>query len=185
MNILYKEIENRRNVMVDIETLGRKPGFIILSVALVEFDIKTGKILKTLEKNLSLAESLKKDFKIDSDTLKWWLKQDPTLFRAMLEIPSYSIEDTLDEIIFFVKDGSPAFVWANSPSFDLSMLESYFDRYNKKTPWNYTHEMDLRTISNLNPSIRKGIKKENKDVLHDPLEDCKIQIETLKQIFYE
>ena len=105
MNILYKEIENRRNVMVDIETLGRKPGIIILSVALVEFDIKTGKILKTLEKNLSLAESLKKDFKIDSDTLKWWLKQDPTLFRTMLEIPSYSIEDTLDEIIFFVKDG--------------------------------------------------------------------------------
>jgi hypothetical protein len=185
MNIIYNEVEKRRNVMIDIETLGRKPGFIILSVALVEFDIKTGTVLKSLQRNFNLVESLSQGFKIEADTLKWWSKQNKELFLEMISIPPQKVEDVLDEIIFFIKDGSPAFVWANSPSFDLSMLESYFDKYNKKTPWNYTHEMDLRTISNLNPMIRKNLKKENKDVLHDPFEDCKIQIDTLKQIFYE
>lgn len=178
------KIEEKRNIMIDIETIGRKPGYVILSIAAVEFDIKTGTIIKSMCENFNLAQSLEAGFKIDSSTLKWWAKQDPEIFKQALTSGKNSNKDVLEYVTSFIKDGSSCFVWANSPTFDLSLLEAYYNHYKLKTPWNYTNEMDVRTISNLYPHIRTALKKESK-ALHDPLEDCRIQIETLKQIFYE
>lgn len=40
-------------------------------------------------------------------------------------------------------------VWANSPTFDLTMLEAEYKSIGIPTPWSYKEEMDIRTIRSL------------------------------------
>lgn len=40
-------------------------------------------------------------------------------------------------------------VWANSPTFDLTMLESEYRSIDMPTPWSYKEEMDIRTIRSM------------------------------------
>ena len=40
-------------------------------------------------------------------------------------------------------------VWANSPTFDLTMLESEFLSIGMPVPWSYKEEMDIRTIRSM------------------------------------
>lgn len=40
-------------------------------------------------------------------------------------------------------------VWANSPTFDLTMLESEYSSIGMEVPWSYREEMDIRTIRSL------------------------------------
>lgn len=40
-------------------------------------------------------------------------------------------------------------VWANSPTFDLTMLESEYRSIGMPVPWSYKEEMDIRTIRSM------------------------------------
>jgi len=173
-------MKEKNHVMIDIETLGRKPGSIILSIAAVEFDLN-GNIGETFYEHLNISESAKKGFILDPNTLKFWLNQDVEVFKEALKSSSMSISDVLMALRNFIRKNTGTYVWANSPSFDLALLESYYDAYEIPVPWFYTKEMDVRTISELQPEVRKKIKEEMGG-LHLPIQDCLIQIKTVCQI---
>jgi len=72
-------------------------------------------------------------------------------------------------------------VWANSPAFDLVLLKSAYKVCKMKAPWHFRDEMDVRTLDNLFPKVRKNISF--KGDKHVALDDCYHQIKYLSSIF--
>ena len=174
-----------QNVMIDIETLGTKPGCVILSIGAVRFDIKTGKIGSKFYKKIDLNDSMNHGFSIDSNTLKWWIEkskevQDEAFFGKT------KLVDAIKHLINFLNKDD--ILWANSPSFDLNILEYTYKTLFKdpimglklnKYYWNPFNQRDVRTIASIDDfKTKKSILKKNHDkVLHNPIDDCLIQIE--------
>ncbi|HLO43882.1 MAG TPA: 3'-5' exonuclease [Leadbetterella sp.] len=170
-------------LMVDLETLGTKPGAVILSVALVEWNWK-GEIGKKGVFKFPLAESVSIGFMIEPGTVDWWNRQDKQAFAEALD---YELGDgDFNAMIrFFQSSGDVEMsVWGNGARFEFGLLAEYFEKRNIALPWKHTMERDVRTIVSLLPEVKKmwnfvGNK-------HNPLDDCENQIgylvETLKNL---
>ncbi|MCP9764488.1 3'-5' exonuclease [Lacihabitans soyangensis] len=173
-------------LIVDLETLGTKPGAVILSVALVEWNWK-GEIGKKGVFKIPLAESVAKGFVIEPETVKWWNEQDKIVFAKALNasVPTNMSGTILSEMMNFFADvmGEKTGVWGNGSSFDLVLLKEYFDGFGYHTPWNPRIERDVRTIVSLLPEVKREWKFEG--TKHDPVDDCLNQIgylvETVKR----
>ncbi|WP_437918957.1 3'-5' exonuclease [Sphingobacterium sp. LRF_L2] len=162
--------------MIDIETLGTRPYSVILTVAAVRFDSKTGIVGDTFYDRISVKNSLENEFVTDADTLKWWGTQPSETMREAFCGES-SVENAMVGLMDFVGDNSDTRVWANSPSFDLSLIRNACERLLIHVQWNYGQERDVRTLSNLNPEIRYTVPFVGNK--HDALADCRHQIKYL------
>lgn len=157
--------------MIDIETLGTKPGCPILSLGAVEFDTRTGKTGKKFYENLSLKSNLEEKLKIDPDTLKWWFSQSYEARNVLFknEIDLKNALDLFSEFVNFKYE-----VWGNSARFDFGILEYAYNKIKMPLPWYFWQENDVRTISKLRPEIKKNFI--HRDTKHIALSDCYRQI---------
>lgn len=135
------------DMMIDIETLGTKPGATVLSVGAVTFD-RAG-----LRDSFYREFELKPQFEdchppmhVDASTLKWWMEQNikPPIYVG----EPYSIRN-ISEANRWIKSRIPEtrYVWANSPQFDLVLLEVLFCRLrlDETPPWTHRQLRDMRT----------------------------------------
>lgn len=173
-------MDSKKNVMIDIETLGTSFDSVMLSCSLVRFDIETGETFEELEVYFDLEESIKEGFQVNVKTLKWWLEQDIQVLKKQLK--DNSCLESLNDISKFIDNTDS--VWGNSASFDLGILGNYYDTFNIERPWNFWNENCVRTVSNLNPQIKWDTEFVGDK--HNPIDDCKHQIkylvETLKSL---
>lgn len=166
--------------MVDIETLGTKPGAIILAIGAVEFDIETGKTGREFYANIDLQTSINYGFELDTNTLKWWMNQSNEA-RSHLFVDEISLGDAL---LSFgnMFNGTDYFVWGNSNRFDLGLLEEAHNKAGFLIPWDYRKERDVRTLVSLRPNIKENyIHKDGVD--HSALSDCYKQIGYCSEIW--
>lgn len=179
--------------MLDIETLGRDPGAVILSIAAVEFDLETGKTGKEFYSKIQLEDSVKHGFEINPATLRWWLEQDPAVLKENITIPKgteslSTVQAVMSELVaHFEYVYSPeVHVWGNSNRFDMGILIPYIKKVTDRPLWKYSKERDVRTLVSFNPDIKgectEQAKKDGKD-LHNPIVDCKLQIEYCSRIY--
>ena len=90
---------NLGHLMIDIETLGINisKNIVILSIAAVEFDLKTGELGREFYERVDIQSCLDLGMKVDASTLFWWLKQNPIskneLFNGCLLYTSPSPRD--------------------------------------------------------------------------------------------
>ena len=143
-------MENREDVMIDIETLGTSFDSVMLSCSLVKFDIDTGEISDELTVYFDLQQSIDKGFKINAGTLQWWLTQNSDVFAKQFK--DEMAHDSLYAIQRFINEDAK--VWGNSASFDLGILGNYFKEYEIHQPWKFWNEMCVRTVCNINPSAK-------------------------------
>lgn len=117
-------------VMVDIETLGTSDNSVVLSVGAVKFD-HNFEVIATYERTLPATyqhESLGRV--VAMSTLKWWFDQ--TVLNGNVPPIDQNDQgaewDTLSEFARtyhdFLADPTVTEVWANSPDFDIDMLDS-------------------------------------------------------------
>lgn len=165
------------HLMIDLETLGTKPGSVFLSIAAVQFNIKTGATGKIFKENISLDSALEAGLTIDSATIKWWFTQRREIFMLMFDRPAH-LHNVLVSFEDFIQENSIKHVWGNSPRFDLGILEAAFNKYNMPLPWKFYDELDFRTIKTLWPQFVLPVLI-NRAEDHDPLYDCEKQIKVL------
>ena len=170
-----------KDLMVDIETLGVSNNSVILSLAAVEFNKSTGETGKKFYKKISIESCLEAGLVIDADTLQWWMEK-PNKVRAELFKGSIHLQRVLELFNSFMA-GKNYKVWANSPAFDLVLLKSAYKSCKMKEPWHFRDEMDVRTLDNLLPKVRKNTSF--KGDKHNALDDCYHQIKYLSSIFRE
>lgn len=165
-----------KDIMIDIETVGTDPYSVILAIAAVKFDIRTGEVGEQFYRTIDIKSSRKAGLSFDFDTLWWWMGQDENV-RNMVFNGKEALVNVLLDLMLFIGDDKEVEIWANSPSFDLSLIQNACERVDIETIWRYWQERDVRTISNLLPDIRKNMKREG--AAHHPVSDCIHQINYL------
>lgn len=181
----------RVDIMVDIETLGKKSNSTIFQIAAIAFDIKTGETIDTF--NLVADISRNGDnMVVDGDTLQWWLNTDALLLKKLLtEHDNISSENMLRQfhawITCFENDKrkrEDIYLWGNGILFDNKMIQQQLNQLRGfDYPIHYKNDRDVRTILDLASAKTGFSEKQLKAIHHNPLliahdaiDDCKQQI---------
>lgn len=153
--------------MIDIETLATDADAVIIQIGATVFPI-THQEKNTMVSlppdflcNVSATDQINLNRKIDPKTVAWWL--DETTVDARVSVfdrhTMRSFEDALGILngyIATVKDisiknqFSTYGVWANSPTFDLSIIRHAMKQVGIEPSWSYSREYDVRTIKQIN-----------------------------------
>lgn len=165
--------------MLDIETLGTRPGCVVLSLGAVEFD-DTGTFGKEFEIVIDVENATAWGLKIEPRTVMWWMEQNEVARKKISE-PGEGLSEALEAFVkaFRWKDAQ---VWCNGASFDFPILDAAFDAVEMKKPWAYYNERCFRTIKGmLSKEVFDSLKVSPK-IAHSALEDAKAQALTLVNI---
>lgn len=171
-----------KHVMIDIETLGTDMTSVIISIAAVRFDIKTGEIGDYMNVNIDPNDCLNQGFTLSWDTIKWWMSQNDEAKKSLLSDDRVTLSEALMELYRFIyMNVTDVEVWGNGSTFDISTLEYAYSKLGMSKPWKYVNVRDVRTMVMLAPDIKREYKFDG--VKHDPLHDAYFQIGYLCEIY--
>lgn len=135
-------MEERIDVMIDLETLGTDPDCIILSIGVCGFDIMTGQIIRTLYNTISM-ESQDHIRTVSGGTIRWWMDQSKEAKQVFNE-SNYHLQSALYGLSTWLEPYST--VWGNGATFDISILEDAYAQHKIEIPWPLWNIRDVRTI---------------------------------------
>lgn len=184
----------RRDVMVDIETLGTGENSSIFQISAMSFDIKNGKIYDSI--NLIGDISKYDKLKVDGSTLKWWLNTDKELLSNLLNtgtLSEYELASEFQNFIvnqFTMFDNKDVYLWGNGILFDNAKLQKFLTKNGFVYPINYKNDRDVRTILEL-ASLKSGLPEQEikdsvtstKEIKHDALDDTRFQIRLVHKAY--
>lgn len=136
-------------IMIDIETLGIKPGAPIPTIGYCHFDWEGIHDSGTIAVNLEIDNIGKA---ADASTIKFWLRQgrdaiEKTFFRPEKDQHMWpSALGILAEQVAFGETEFGEGVWSNGPVFDLAHLEYWYAQLGGKPPWSHRSPRDCRTL---------------------------------------
>lgn len=174
------------DLMIDIETTGRRPGCAIIQIAAVPFNMNNGAVSKNVFKMaINLDSQFKNKFGYCPNTMGWWKKTNKALFDKLSnsEDNYVTVGKAFQEYFNSLEDHNKIRTWGNSARFDMGILEGWYMRaigFKFNAFWNTWLERDVRTLSCLRPDIKKGTKFEG--IKHDAIDDCKHQIKYCRKI---
>ncbi|EDW6355799.1 3'-5' exoribonuclease [Salmonella enterica subsp. enterica] len=178
------------NVMIDIETAGTGHHSAIISYGVAVFDLLTGKIIAEEYIRADWKEDcMFYDGKIDPLTIEWWMKQSSEARAELITHEEMLPPDEALMLLFeFIRkhcDDGPVYVWAKSPSFDLSLIKDAAERCaisSEEIPWKFWNERDVRTIEGLASQFNFPLPYGKADVTHHALEDVRGQIRNVSAV---
>jgi exodeoxyribonuclease VIII len=167
-----------KNVMVDLETLGTKPGSVILSIGAVFFSEEgLGEEFYCI---VNHADSVAAGLTEDASTLKWWQSQKPEAQKVLSDAKNEVIAKPLREaLVLFSKwlygeaGKKHLKVWGNGSDFDNVLLSSAFAVVGMATPWLFWNSRCFRTLKNLPGAELLAPKRVGTH--HNALDDAKTQ----------
>jgi hypothetical protein len=134
--------------MVDIETMGKRPGCAIVAIGAVAFNPIYGTIGETFERVISLPSCLEAGFHVDGETVMWWMKQNNDARGALMRDP-VPIALALSHFSIWFAEKQCGYIWGHGSTFDVSILEAALHVFSLKYPWQYNAIRDTRTLYEL------------------------------------
>ena len=146
----------RMDVMIDIETMGTRPGSAIVSIGAVAFDplgppvdAVSNTLPATFYRAVSLESCLEFGLTVDADTIMWWLRQTEAP-RAAIRHDTHHIAAALHDLRRFIeRHGARCRIWAHGASFDPVLLDHAYHAVGEPPPWEFRDVRDTRTIFDL------------------------------------
>ena len=141
------------NLMIDIETLGTKPGCVILSIAVVPFATPVKE--QTFYEKIDPRSCAKVGLVSDPATIAWWNKQDQAIKAEAMSGTKPLHETLLNLTAYLMQLGKPndIAVWGNGASFDVPLLEAAYEACNLTPYWKYYNSACYRTLKMLHPEV--------------------------------
>lgn len=164
--------------MIDIETLSVLPTASILTIGAIKFN-RRGKLpsldnMDTFYKRISLESCKRAKLHISEETIRWWKSQNEESKKEIFSPNDrYDLKQTLIELKNWIPKN--AYVWAQGPVFDITILENAYKQCNVEIPWKFYNVRDVRTVLDI-----CDICKETQ-VSHNALDDCFQQIKLLRK----
>ena len=178
----YYDMKNTTHIMLDIETLGKRPGSVILSIGAVK--IRENQIVDRFYRVLCAEEMEALGFTTEIETLKWWAKQSPEAIAEVFENDDerHPQEVARDFALFCsaFPSGEDVVVWSNGAAFDLAHMEEFYRRLDDPIPWHHWNQRCFRTLKSLYPWISTPPKF---GIDHHALDDAMHQAEHMLLIF--
>lgn len=163
------------DVMVDLETLGRRAGCVVLSIGAVGFG--PSGLGKECYLILSIRDQQDYGLHEDPETLAWWAKQSPEARRVLTEASASKLllRDALLQFNAYLEAHyriSQVKLWGNGSDFDLAILINLYAAAGLEAPWKFWNHRCFRTLKNFYPSIKGA---ERTGTYHNALDDAKTQ----------
>ena len=159
---------NIKNIMLDLETMGKGSNAAIIAIGAVRFD--DDGIVSNFYEVVDLQSSVDCGMTIDASTVMWWLKQSDSARSAITDANNV-LSLTVALRRFSAWMGDDAVVWGNGSDFDNVILSNAYKCCDLKQPWKYHNNRCYRTLKNLYPDItldRQGVH-------HHALDDASYQ----------
>ena len=162
------------NIMLDIETLGRRSDAAITQIGVAVFDIMSGRVIQCAELKIKESEWAANHRTFSGETVQWWMFQEE---HAKLNLCGGRLTqkealNSLSDIINQYQHENFR-IWTKG-SLDLNCLQSLYDDLELETPWKFWQPRDMRTLGDFVPMI-----KVNPTHPHSALEDAKSQVKQL------
>lgn len=142
-----------KHLMIDLETMDKKPTAAITSIGAVFFNPETGEMGEQFYQRVSLASSVDYDCTMGADTVLWWLRQSSEARSEMLNDDCLDLPLSLANLEAFVaeySDPSKVQVWGNGAAFDNVILRNAAEKCGFIEPlWFFWNDRDVRTIVEL------------------------------------
>ena len=167
------------DIMLDLETLGTRPGCVILTLGAVKFDpYSLQEPGPGIYFRVDVDEQTALGREVQEDTLAWWISQADDIREEDLgENDRVSLDTLYRDLNRFLVGANN--IWAQGPLFDFAILENLYRQMGWPTPWQYWQIRDSRTLFGVHGDPRvKG-----KAGLHNALEDCVSQATAVQQVY--
>lgn len=178
------------HLMLDIETMGKKPGAPVISIGAVFFSPDTGETGGEFYQVISLESCMSFGAVPDASTILWWMKQSAEARSGILVDDAVGLVEALEMFDSFIADnaanGSRSVqLWGNGSSFDCTLIEAAFELADIPFPighWNYR---DVRTVVEMGKAVglncRYDIPFEGDQ--HHALADARHQVKYVSAIW--
>jgi hypothetical protein len=183
-----------KHLMIDIETMGTKTGAPVMSIGAVWFDpegngwVPSYKALYVKFEPTEAIEFCKEG--LTADTILWWMQQNEAARSELTNKEgTVSVADgavALSEFILSESqraDRRDVYVWGNSDTFDIGLLQNLYEKLHMATPWNYGRDMNCRTIVWQAKTVL-GMERPDmiKGVAHNALDDAQHQAQYIESM---
>lgn len=131
------------HIMLDIETLGTRPGCVVLSAALVRFADEASTTL-----NMDVPQQQVLGLQVDPITQEWWaLRPSELLASTANPVP---LVPALQHLAAWIAWAGPdPLIWCHGASFDAPILGELYRRAGLPCPWPFWSIRDTRTLYDL------------------------------------
>lgn len=154
--------------MLDLETLGTRPGDAILSIGACLFDPKEEKITSEFYVTINQESSREAGLKAQKSTLEWWQKQSPEAQAAAFK-GELSLLSALTQFKMWLPELT--LVYGNGANFDNALLAAAYRALKMDQPWPFWHDRCYRTLQSMFLTNRV----ERVGTYHNALDDAKTQ----------
>jgi hypothetical protein len=177
-----------KDLMIDIETLGTRPGSVVTSIGAAFFDPHFAypeyAIGPKMQVNIDITSSMEWGLHTEGDTLKWWLMQSTEAQMGMIS-DTLPVRTAYEDFRGWVNQHKEKelTVWSHS-TFDIPLLYAAFTLVDVKLPWHFRQTGDIRTLSYLT----KGMALNSQGNItrtgthHNALDDVLYQIEYVSEM---
>lgn len=179
-----------RDIMLDLETLGTKPGSVILSIGARAFDPDAGRLGEGFYTIITAASCEAAGLTADLSTIHWWNQQSEearaVLLAALDPTKSVPLTSALLNFAGFIDDQCAAvgeearpMIWGNGSDFDNVLLSVAYERSRLLRPWRYSENRCYRTLKNL----RVDVPLDRQGIAHNALDDATSQAAHALSVF--
>lgn len=157
-----------KDLMIDIETMGKTHDAVICSIGACKFDIETGELGNHFYRAVDMDSCVNKGLKFDASTIEWWLKQSEKAREALTE-DCISLEFALLKFGEFKLDSIN--IWCHA-TFDVVILGNAYRKIGWDIPWHYRSPKDIRTLIALAEMLGCKVEKTEPTIPHNAVSDA-------------
>lgn len=141
----------KTHIMLDLETLGTRPGCVIASIGAVKFSKADG-IIERFYTRIDIVRAVEEGFVMDPNTVKWWLSQSPEAQAELIKPEARSTIEALWGFNDFINEGEPV-IWGNGASFDNAIMAGAYSHMGLALPWKFWNDRCYRTLKSMHPEL--------------------------------
>lgn len=165
------------HVMIDLETLGTKPGCALVSIGACVFDM--GGIHDKFYRAVDITKKIGSGLALDAGTVSWWMTQSPEARAVFTDQNRVSPYDAVNDFRSWWVDmelkhlSDAQYIWCHGASFDAPILEAVYSSIGQQAPFKFYNIRDTRTLF----ALAEVYPDRNKGTHHNALDDAVSQAE--------
>ena len=161
------------DMMIDLETLGRKAGCVVLSIGAVLFDPRGNGYGEKFYYNIDRLSCQKYGLIEEPGTVSWWSKQSLQAKHALTVNPA-PLENVVYNLNEFFHRNNVVKIWCQGAAFDVPIISALYDKLQIQTPWEFWNVRDTRTLYDACNFDPYTVKRQG--TYHNAVDDCIHQI---------
>lgn len=175
------------NIMLDLETLGTRPGCAILSIGAIAFDAKSG-LREPFYLVVNTKSCLAKGLTVDANTLAWHRGRGEEHAKILAEAEASKVGiggaiATFADYLRRIGHPKQISIWGNGADFDPVILAHCYAILGLPLPWEFWNTRCFRTLRALAELPKRTIVKHN--ALEDATDQAAEAVEILKRLKME